>query len=395
MERIDKPNSSLKTSKFFMILLMLLILLIPIGFLFNIVNGRETYRNEAVANVSKSWAAEQTIMEPRLKINDKAMPIEKYNADIVINTEIRKKGIFKVPVYTADIKVYGLFKNNSGNLKDAKAVLDFDVSDTKGFVEAPQFKLGINSPKTLGDKLYTTKITTNSPSLPFEITYKLRGVNSFYILPAGNINKFKISGNWSNPSFDGEFLPSERKVSGENFSAKWSIPKIAIPVSSESVNSPKAGVSLLTPVDNYRMAQRAVKYAFLFLVLTFIAYFVFEITSKENKQIHPLQYVMIGIAMLVFYLLLTSTSEFMPFGVAYMLSTIMTVGLIGLYTNFVLVKNNNKAFTILMMGILSALYLFLYTLLIIQDLSLIIGSFLLFIIIAIIMYATRNVEWYE
>ena len=208
------------------------------------------------------------------------MPLEEYNAEVLINSEIRKKGIFKVPVYTADVKVKGIFKNNLGALKNANAILSFDVSDTKGFVAAPQFKIGTNESKITGDKVYSGVISTTSPTIPFEITYKLRGANSFYFLPTANVNKFKISGNWSNPSFDGDFLPSERNVTSDKFSAEWSIPKIAISRNSENITIAKAGVSLLTPVDNYRVAQRAVKYAFLFLVLTFIAYFVFVRSVK-------------------------------------------------------------------------------------------------------------------
>lgn len=392
-----KENS--KSKKFFTILLSLLVLLIPMGFLFSIVNGRESYRNEAVGSVSKAWASEQVIGEPALTVNKKELELDEYNVNADINTEVRKKGIFKIPVYTADIKVRGTFKNSLGNLQNANAVLSFNVKDVRGFTAAPQFKLANNLSNNVGDKTYTTNISTSASKIPFEITYKLRGVNSFYVIPGGVIANLKITGNWANPSFDGSFLPVKKEISADKFSAEWSIPRIA--AGSKSIGSAleisatKTGVSLLTPVDNYRMAQRCVKYAFMFLVLTFMAYFVFEITSKDNKKIHPIQYMLIGVAMLIFYLLLTSISEFLPFGAAYTIATLLTVGLIGLYTNYVLLKGQCKTFTFTITGILLALYVFLYTLLIMQDLSLILGSFMLFIIIAAIMYATRDVEWYE
>ncbi len=395
----SKPVGNSILKKFFMILLSLLILLIPMGFLFSIVDGRETYRNEAVENVSKAWASEQVIGVPELIINKKSLQLEEYNVNAGINTEIRKKGIFKIPVYTADIKLSGTFKNTIGNLQNANAVLSFNVKDVRGFTEAPHFKLGNNVSNTVGDKTYTSNISTSASKIPFEISYKLRGVNSFYVIPAGGVSNLKISGNWANPSFEGSFLPVKKEILADKFSAEWTIPLIAVGtqsvVNNLEVSTIKTGVSLLTPVDNYRMAQRCVKYAFLFLVLTFMSYFVFEITSKDNKRIHPIQYMLIGVSMLIFYLLLTSISEFIPFGLAYTISTLLTIGLIGLYTNYVLVRGKCKTFTVLIVGILSALYIFLYTLLLMQDLSLILGSFLLFIIIASIMYATRNVEWYE
>lgn len=210
--------------------------------------------------------------------------------------------------------------------------------------------------------------------------------------PKGVTSKIKISGNWANPSFVGSYLPAEKEVGASDFSANWSIPQIAI--EENSIEIAKAGVSLLMPVDNYRMALRSVKYAFLFLVLTFAVYFVFEITSKNKYQIHPIQYLMVGVAMLIFYLLMTSLSEFIPFAAAYAVSALMTSGLIGAYTKFALTKSNDKAFAITVSGMLMLLYIFLYTLLTLQDLSLLIGSLLLFAIIAAIMFATRNVDWY-
>ena len=143
------------------------------------------------------------------------------------------------------------------------------------------------------------------------------------------------------------------------------------------------------------MSLRSVKYAFLFLLLTFVAYYVFEITQKKNTPIHPIQYMLMGGALLIFYLLLTSISEFIPFAWAYLISVLFTVGLICTYTYFVLTKKQNPKFTLLITSAILLLYTFLYTLLVIQDFSLLIGSFILFVIVAAIMYATRNVEWYE
>ena len=141
------------------------------------------------------------------------------------------------------------------------------------------------------------------------------------------------------------------------------------------------------------MATRAVKYAFLFLSLTFLAYFIFEITSSGKNSVHQFQYLMMGGAMLIFYLLLISVSEFWTFMGAYITAALMTVGLISLYTYFVITKRNNLKFTILITLIMLFLYVFLYVLLAMQDLSMLIGSLALFVIMSLVMYSTRKVEW--
>lgn len=388
-----------KMKKFYVILGVLIILLIPIGFLAGIVSGRESYKDEAISNISKSWAESQTVQAPSMTLNIpvkddaayKQLKPDEYNANVTISTELRKKGVFTVPVYTADVVVKGNFKNPAGNLNNIKTDLELKISDSKGFVEKPKFKLLNGNLESSNSVKYSKYITTNATNIPFEVQYKIRGMNSFNMVPDGENNKITINGNWDNPSFDGSFLPVSRTVEKNKFEAQWSIPAIA----NASIESPSLGVSFLTPVDNYRMATRAIKYAFLFLVLTFLAYFIFEITSKKDSPIHPLQYLMMGIAMLIFYLLLVSLSEFVPFLFAYIIATLMILSLIGMYTYFVITKRNNKAFTFIIIGIMTLLYAFLYVLLILQDLSLLFGSLGLFIIIAVIMYVTRNIDWYS
>lgn len=391
-----------KLKKFYVILVSLLILLIPMAFLSGVIDDRESYKNEAVSNIGKSWAGEQILFAPKLflyiskdKKNPKqALSLGNYEINVKINTEIRKKGIFKIPVYTASVKSKGYFKNPYGSIKNIKSELFFDVSDSKGFVEAPKFKLANDELKVTDDNICIRYLTLNSDKIPFEIEYKLRGINTLSVEPSGTTSKISISGNWKDPGFEGDYLPQERTVTSKDFSAYWSVPKIAT-VKSDGVVTNKASVSLLTPVDNYRMSLRSVKYAFLFLLLTFVAYYVFEITQKKNTPIHPIQYMLMGGALLIFYLLLTSISEFIPFVWAYVISVLFTVGLICTYTYFVLTKKQNPKFTLLITSAILLLYTFLYTLLVIQDFSLLIGSFILFVIVAAIMYATRNVEWYE
>jgi len=392
----SKKNKNINIKKFYIILGLLLILLIPIAFLAGIVNSRESYRNEAVRTVGQSWANQQTLSAPALNLQlDKKkshdLKLNNYSAKVKVNTELRKKGIFTVPVYIADVELKGDFINDIESVKDIPAVLSFNVSDSKGFIEQPQFKFLSSNFVQNNDVKFSKNITTSDKLIPFEIHYKIRGLNKILISPKALDNKITIEGNWNNPSFEGDFLPTERNVTNNSFEAQWSIPAIA----NSSIINPSMGVSFLMPVDNYRMATRAVKYAFLFLALTFLAYFIYEITSSKEKPIHQLQYLMMGGAMLIFYLLLVSMSEFMSFAGAYIISTLMTIGLISTYTYFVITKKQNLHFTILITVIMALLYTFLYILLMLQDLSLILGSLGLFFIMALVMYSTRNVEWYN
>lgn len=395
---MEEKKKISKVKKFYTILGVLLILLIPIAFLAGIVSNRESYRNEAVENVGKSWADIQTLSTPVLELNIpgknatiESLKLNNYNAKVNVHTELRKKGIFTVPVYTADVKLSGDFLNPYDKINNFKADLNFMVSDSKGFIEQPKFQL-LNGPlEASNDVTYSKNITTSNKFIPFEINYKIRGLNKIYVVPQGQNNQISIEGDWNNPSFEGSFLPTSRSISKDKFESYWSVPSIA----NSSIEEPEVGVSFLMPVDNYRMAIRAVKYSFLFLALTFLAYFIYEITSKKETRIHQLQYLMMGIAMLIFYLLLVSVSEFIPFLGAYIISSGMTIGLISLYTYFVITKRKNIKFSLLITAIMILLYLFLYILLRLQDLSLILGSLGLFFIMALVMFSTRNVEWYN
>lgn len=394
-----KKTGNPKVTKFWTILLTLLVLLIPVGFLFGIISDREDYKKEAVNTVAASWGNVQTFDAPSMyfeqKVKDnveyKYLPLRDYTADVNLTTEVRKKGLFKVPVYTANVVMKGHFVNGYGDLKDKQIKLTFGVQDSTGFIEEPLIKLNENEPVSVQDTEYTTILKTTGTLIPFEISYKIRGLDNIYVGLGGQSNKVKISGNWKDPSFDGNFLPSAREVGNENFSAEWSVPQIAI----SGIDNAKVGVSLLTPVDNYRMANRCLKYAFLFLSLTFLSYFIYEITAQKARQIHPLQYLMLGGAMLIFYLLLVSMSEFMPFLAAYTISALMIITLIGMYTFFVITKRQNLMFSAIISLLMMLLYTFLYILLSLQDFALLIGSLGLFIIIAGIMYVTRNVDWYN
>ncbi len=391
-------TQELKMKKFWVILLLLLVLLIPIGFLHGIIDDREDYKQQAVNKVATSWGNVQYFKSPSLRFKDdsgkestiKHLTLYNYEADVRIQTEIRKKGFFRIPVYTANVLLKGSFKNNYGNLSGKKMILEFGVSDSRGFLKEPSFKIA-NKPEVLVTGMEHPVLIESAPEfIPFEIFYNIRGLNELFLNIDGQTNNVKISGNWASPSFEGDFLPINRKIENGNFEAEWATPKIA----TLSLDNPKVGVSLLLPVDNYRMADRTLKYAFLFLALTFLSYFIFELTSNENKKIHPLQYCLLGGAMLVFYLLLVSLSEFLAFSLSYIISAMLIITLISFYTYAVISRGKSKKFPLFITSLMIILYAFLYTLLLLEDFSLLLGSIGMFAIIAIVMYSTRKINWY-
>ena len=266
-----------KAKKFLTILGTSLLLLIPIGFLSVIISDRTNYRDEAVQNVIQSWAGAQTIGIPTMSFNVqnekketvvKKLGLGNYNTDVVIKTEIRKKGIFKVPVYTAEVSQKGDFTNQYGDLSNQSITTAINITDARGFVTEPTFKINNAEPQKIQDSKYATLLKTSAKTIPFEITYKIKGLNEINVVLGGLSNNVSIKGNWKDPSFEGDFLPTEREVTNKDFNAVWSVPKIAL---SQDSNAPSnIRVSLLVPVDSYSMADRALKYGYLLLTLTLL-----------------------------------------------------------------------------------------------------------------------------
>lgn len=194
-------------------------------------------------------------------------------------------------------------------------------------------------------------------------------------------------------SIIGYYLPFNTKYQANSFMGEWPVSKIAATSAGKEHDS-KLGVAFSNSVDNYRMVERCLNYGFLFIVLTFLTFFVFEIKNKKYK-IHPLQYVLIGASLVIFYLLLLSMSEFYNFSVSYLIAVIMTILVIGGYSYFVITKKQNKKFPALDSLFLTIIYLYLYMTLNMEQYALLFGSFGLFFAILITMYATRNIQWYE
>lgn len=242
-----------------------------------------------------------------------------------------------------------------------------------------------------------------------QLQIEVGGSEAFAFAPLGDSNKLEIDSRWPHPQFNGAFLPRTRKVDGTGFKATWEVSSLASNAQAQYLRGSRIGsdqisalatgapgtfdlmgVSLVEPVNVYSQADRATKYGLLFVMLTFVGFFMFELIKQ--LRIHPIQYGLVGLALAIFFLLLVSLSEHIAFGRAYLAASAACIGLIGFYLCNVL---HSVARGIGFSAMLAMLYAALYGLLVSEDNALVLGAGLLFVILAAIMVITRRVDWYR
>jgi inner membrane protein len=233
-----------------------------------------------------------------------------------------------------------------------------------------------------------------------ELRAAVQGTESVSIVPLAERNVIALDSDWPHPKFHGEFLPRTREIGPDGFRARWEVSSLASTAQSkfrqalekpaESSPLESVSVSLVDPVNVYTQVDRATKYGVLFVLLTFVAFFMFEFLKQ--LRIHPIQYVLVGLAIAIFFLLLLALSERIAFGAAYLVAAVACVTLIGYYLRHVL---GGWARGAGFAGLLGTLYAALYGLLISEDNAMVLGAGLLFVILAAIMVLTRKVDWYQ
>lgn len=230
----------------------------------------------------------------------------------------------------------------------------------------------------------------------FSFKLDLNGSEALSFTPLGKNTTVNIKSDWDNPSFDGAFLPDHRDISENGFTAGWEILHLnrSFPQvwtgSEHYIDDAAFGVSLLMPVDQYQKTMRSAKYAIMFIALTFLVFFFSEVLNKF--RIHPIQYLLVGIALSIFYVLLLSLSEQIGFNLAYLVASVSVIIMISAYAWSIFKHRRN---TIITTASLVVLFIFLFTLLKLQVFSLLLGSIGLFVVLAIVMYLSRNIDWYE
>lgn len=433
---------------------LVLLLLIPLMMIRGAIHDRQAYRAQAVQRVSQSMAGPQQLVGP-LRVIPWREPrvVNEVGADgkPVTRTEVAEGYLFQTPKtmqvqggLKPDVRRIGLYNVRvfewQAGLKATfdplaltvvpgrsygRPYLVLGLGDVRGLVGTPDFKVDgapvtlesgtqamserlhgmhANLPEILGDLLPASQVDAN---------FRLNGTQSLGVAPIADSNRITLGSTWPHPSFAGRFLPNQRRIQADGFSAEWEISSLASAAQSQlakgeglltrrddTERGPLADigasaidsveVSLVDPVDIYTQADRASKYGILFVVLTFVGFALFELIKR--LPIHPLQYLLVGLALAIFFLLLLSLSEHIDFMKAYLISAVACIGLQFVYLSGVL-KSWLRAGGFAAM--LTALYGVLYSLLISEDNALLMGSLLLFGILAAIMWITRKVDWYE
>lgn len=432
--------------KLFLIALLTLLLLVPSLMVIDLINERQNQRHNAIDEVAAKWGAPQIIAGPvisapytkregvqnaidgapamgyvhflpaTLNIKGKLEPVK------------RKRGIYVVMLYTIELMVEGDFEApsleninlNNSEINWSKATLNIGITDLKGVTqpivvahdgEATEAEPGLLD-KTLLQSGVHVPVKYNELTKKWHFSYKLHINGSEFIkfTPSAKQTFVQLISGWRNPSFIGSFLPKSAKVNTDGFEAEWSVLHLNRNYPQQGVDNfvgamytnrydlesgsgddwGTFGVKLYLPVDDYQKTYRSAKYAVMFIFLTFLCFFFIEILN--DKHIHPVQYLLIGFAVVLFYILLLSISEHLDFDRAYFIASAMIVGLIVAYSWFI---THSMRLVAIVAGVFMVLYLFFYSLLQLQDYALLAGSLGLFTILALIMYLTRNFNWYN
>jgi inner membrane protein len=415
--------------------LLVLLLQIPVALIASTIDERRMTKDAAVADVTHTWGASQQLTGPILNVpfierwvdkDDKPQQRTVVRHFLPRNlsvrgradTQVRRRGIFDVPLFVAQLRVEGSlvvpdvsqFATRTGDILWQRASLSFGISDPKAIRSASPltlggrrvaFEPGPGDADFLGTGLHMPLGDPGRPGtvLPFSFEMTLGGSGRIAVVPVGDETTVVLASPWPDPSFDGAWLPIERQVSTAGFEATWRVLNLGrnFPsswvereVAPATISSTAFGVTLLSPVDTYRANDRAVKYQLLFLGLTFLGFTLFELLA--GLRVHPFQYLLVGLALCLFYLLLLSLSEQIGFARAYAVAGFMIVALVTTYVRFVL---GTPSRALIIGGFLAVLYTFLFVLLHIQDYALLAGTLGLFVVLAAIMWFTRRVNWYE
>ena len=417
------------------------LLLIPLAMIEHTIDERTQHRAEAIRAIAASSAGEQSVTGPVLTIP----VVEEYDDEQIeeVNGETRKKSVRRKRTQTITVlprqldfkgdlnvekRAYGLHETavfemqgritGSFDLPGASALptlglnatlswgtpaLSVSVADARGITGAPKILLAgaaltphrgakageaRNGFHALAERIDGARPAT----LPFSVELTVAGTGSFDFVPVGETTTAELKGNWPHPSFGGNYLPRSREVSKDGFSARWATTALASNAAGDAVKATVDGfeVRLIDPVDIYRQALRAVKYGVLFIVLSFAAFFMFE--HLRTLPIHPIQYLLVGLAQAVFFLLLTSLSEHIAFPLAYLAAAAASIVLIGVYLAAILhAWWRGLGFG----GALTILYAALYGILRSEQNALLLGSLLLFLALAGLMLGTRKIDWYR
>lgn len=418
------------TFKLVTIFILVLVLLIPASMIRSLIRERDYRKSDVINEISQKWGEAQTISGPVISIpyiqnvaakNGKTTRVKKYLhllPDIVdikshITPEIRYRGIYEAVLYNTVLSLDGSFPSavleemqiSSDDVVWSGAFISLGITDMRGIKERidatfdgkpVSMEPGIKTADVIPSGVSAgIRVDGSRKSYPFHFKLNLNGSRQINFAPVGKVTTVTASSPWKDPSFNGDFLPVERTLDQKGFTAKWKILHLNRNYPQywsgkrHDLYSSLFGVMLFSPVNIYQKTMRTAKYALMFIVFTFMAFFITEVMNR--LRVHPVQYLLIGAAMILFYTLLLSISEHVNFKTAYLISAVAIISLVTGYAKSIL-KNRCAAWMV--GGILGILYAYLYILLQIEDYALLMGSVGLFCVLCAIMYMTRHIDWY-
>ena len=403
-----------------LIFIISLLLLIPQAIIMNMVDERSNTETAANLEVTEKWGSGQTLKGPVLFIpgdsaaNNIYLLPEALDIKGDIQSRMLKRGIYDFTVYETTLDLSGHFALSKEikaeqlqHLRTDRAKLLFAITDFKGFSDNPTLLYNGQPAELSSEALQLGSYNALSCSvdiqpildggqISYRLTVPLKGSNYLYFLPVGRTSSVRLTSDCPTPSFTGRYLPADREVSAQGFNADWKVLALnrdfaqVLNSHSELRNAQSFGVDLKVPVEQYQQTTRSIKYAYLIILLTFAV--VFFVENRRLTPVHPVQYALVGIALMLFYVLLLSFSEHLTFLLSYIIASVMTIGLITLFMR-ALLKNHRAA---LLIGLLLLiLYAFIYVIMQLESYALLVGSLGVFIILAVAMYASQKINWYQ
>lgn len=409
-----------------------LLMLIPLAQVQGLIGERNGMREKAVESIANGWGGQQTLGGPviavpkqvRVAVNNGWVTQEsteiilpdRLDITSTLAPEIRRYGIYDAPVYTSEITVSGSFlaRDIAGRpeadttYRWERAELRVPVGDVRGLRRISTLRIADEdhafgpSDGSVGHvsaiAVAVDPTTFKGDRIAFEFNLTLAGTQALDFLPLARRTEVSMQSAWPDPSFDGAFLPDKRSVGASGFESHWQVLDLNRPFgqrwqqdaqSGTPVTSAAFGVNLFEPASLYQQNERAGKYGVLFVALTFVAFFLFEVLRK--LRVHPVQYLLVGVALITFYVVLLALSEQIGFAWAYAAAAAAVVIMIGSYAAAVLRAWRAGA---LLGGMLALIYGLLYGLVVSEQYSLLMGALALLAVVAVLMRLTRNVDWY-
>lgn len=442
-DTVSQPTSIQPTSKtlrfrgvgwrFASVAVLTVVMFVPLIAVSFVIQDRAHYQKSAVHEVSQLWGGPITLSGPFLIIpverertrtvkdedgvtrtetfTERANPVilmpETLDVSANSTSDIRTRGIFEIPVFSADLEIGFRFDTDRvANVMRGKETVLWDKASlamfmprTRSFSGHAMLSAGTRKldlePGTPGGHGSGIQAELGDPRSigNMQLTMGLNGADRMTFAPAGRETTVRMASDWPHPSFDGTFLPKDREITPEGFTATWEVPHLArdIPqvARGEAQLGAEFGVSFYNPVDFYQKVERAAKYGILFIALTFVTVLLTERLS--GRPAHPVQFLLIGVAQCIFFLLLLSFSEQIGFAAAYLVAGGATIGLIGMYGMTGLGLGRHVR---VLVGALVTLYATLFMILRSTDYALLAGSVLAFVALALVMILFRREDWF-